>query len=59
MQELLKEVREEVREEEERERALALAPYRVGAPKQGVIGESRHSKRLRRDVFAAAKDPTR
>ena len=34
-----------------------LAPYVLGRPRRGVVGESRYAKRLRTDVLSAAKDP--
>lgn len=49
----------ERRLEEERDRTAALAPYRVAAPKRGVIGGSRYAKLLRQNIVLAARDPTR
>lgn len=49
----------ERRLEEERDRTAALAPYRVSAPKRGVIGGSRYAKALRKAIVLAARDPTR
>ena len=46
-------------QEQEQARQLALQPYLVGASKRGVIRESRHSKRVRRDILAAARDRER
>jgi transcriptional regulator with AAA-type ATPase domain len=41
------------------DRARALAPYRVSAPKRGIVGNSRYAKSLRKEIVAAARDPTR
>ncbi len=40
-------------------RERALAPYRVLAPKRGVIGSSRYAERLRKQLVAAARDPNK
>ncbi|KAL6765626.1 sigma-54 interaction domain family [Haematococcus lacustris] len=42
-----------------RARGRALLPYLVPAPKQGVVGSSTYSDRLRKQVVAAARDPRR
>ncbi len=42
---------------EERDRARFLAPYRVAAPRRGVVGESSYARELRRAVLDAARDP--
>ena len=34
-----------------------LAPYVLGRPRRGVVGDSRYAKRLRTDLLSAAKDP--
>lgn len=35
------------------------APFRVAAPKRGIIGNSRYAQQLRKQVVLAARDPTR
>jgi hypothetical protein len=42
---------------EERDRVRFLAPYRVAAPRRGVVGASSYAKALRRAVVDAARDP--
>lgn len=42
--------------QDEQKRAAALAPYRVPAPKRGVIGNSRYSSVLRRQIVQASRD---
>lgn len=36
--------------QEEERRQRALAPYLVGAPKRGIIGQSKYANRLRQQV---------
>ena len=45
--------------QEEQERAAALQPYRVAAPKRGVMGSSRYAQALRRAIVQASRDKTR
>ncbi|KAI3423796.1 hypothetical protein D9Q98_009634 [Chlorella vulgaris] len=45
--------------EEQQERAAFLQPFRVAAPKCGVIGESRYAKALRKAIVQASRDKTR
>jgi hypothetical protein len=40
-------------------RSRALQPYLLPAPSHAIIGQSRFAVRLRRDVVAAARDPSR
>jgi len=46
-----------VQEQEERQRALA--PYRVSAPKRGIVGKSRYAVALRKAIVTASRDPRR
>lgn len=36
-----------------------MQPFRVAAPKCGVIGESRYAKALRKAIVRASRDKTR
>ncbi|PSC70095.1 ATPase AAA [Micractinium conductrix] len=45
--------------EDEQRRAALLAPYRVAAPKRGVMGNSRYAQQLRRAVVQASRDRSR
>ena len=41
------------------ERQRALAPYRVSAPKRGIVGNSRYAAVLRKQIVTASRDATR
>jgi polyferredoxin len=41
------------------ERQRALAPYRVSAPRRGIIGQSRYATALRKQIVTASKDKCR
>lgn len=45
--------------EDEQKRTAALQPYRVAAPKRGVIGNSRYAQALRRQIVVASRDQQR
>lgn len=45
--------------QDEQRRAALLAPYRVAAPKRGVMGNSRYAQQLRRAVVQASRDRSR
>lgn len=53
----LTQARKEIKSEKDRQRALA--PFRVAAPKRGIIGNSRYSQSLRKQVSMASKDMNR
>ena len=36
-----------------------MAPYRVSAPRRGIIGNSRYAQALRKDIVRASRDPRR
>ena len=41
------------------ERQRALAPYRVSAPRRGIVGNSRYANTLRKSILAASRDKRR
>ena len=45
--------------QESEDRQRALAPYRVSAPKRGIVGNSSYAVRLRSQIIAASRDPLR
>lgn len=53
----LREARQIIKDEKQRQRALA--PFRLSAPRRGIIGNSRYSQKLRRAVSQASRDLSR
>lgn len=45
--------------QESEDRQRALAPYRVSAPKRGIVGNSSYAVRLRSQIIAASRDRMR
>ena len=57
LQQRLREAQIALQQSEERQRALA--PYRVSAPRRGIIGNSRYANNLRKQIVAASRDNRR